>query len=217
VIVAHEDMLSWGYGAELAARIKNAFVRRFYHSETATFGSQTADALALWQDLAPEGARGAVLESLVHDIQDVHAGHFTTGQLGTDRLLEVLADHDRDEVAYRLMQAQGYPSFALMLANGATTTWETWGEAILTETPEGSPVPVAAGRPASHIEFTGVDAWFWQRLAGIQCSPDGPGFQRFILRPHLLRQLQYVKASLESVRGRIESEWRREGSRRRIL
>lgn len=198
--------------AELAARIKNAFVRRFYHADTATFGSQTADALALWQDLVPEGARAVVLKSLVRDIE-TQGGHFTTGQLGTDRLLEVLADHDRDDVAYRLIHTQGYPSFALMLASGATTTWETWGEAILTQTPAGSPVPVAAGRPASHIEFTGVDAWFWQRVAGIQYSPDGPGFQRFILRPHLLRQLQYAKASLESVRGRIESEWRREGSR----
>ena len=100
-----------------------------------------------------------------------------------------------------------------MLASGSTTTWETWGEAILSQTPLGQTTPIAATRPVSHIEFTGVDAWFLQEVAGIRRDDSQPGFKAAVLKPHLVRQLDWARGKYHSVHGGIESDWRRQGDR----
>jgi alpha-L-rhamnosidase len=197
----------------LADRIQAGFIAAFYMPGEASFGSQTSDALALWQGMVPPGSDDRVLKSLVHDVLDTHHGHFTTGQLGTDRLLQVLSQRGRDDVAYTLMTQKEFPSFALMLDSGSTTTWETWGEAILSQTPLGQTTPIAAMRPMNHIEFTGVDAWFLQQVAGIRRDDNQPGFKAAVLKPHLVRQLDWARAEYHTVRGWIGSDWRRQADR----
>ena len=44
-------------------------------------------------------------------------------------------------------------------------------------------------------------------LAGIQGDPAGPGFQKIIIKPALVGDLTWVKASYQSIRGEIVSEW----------
>ncbi len=58
-----------------------------------------------------------------------------------------------------------------------------------------------------------INEWFYHDLAGIQPDPAGPGFKRIILAPAAVGDLTWVRASYESVRGRIASAWRRDGRR----
>jgi alpha-L-rhamnosidase len=51
-----------------------------------------------------------------------------------------------------------------------------------------------------------VDSWFLTRLAGFQ--PSRPGFETFTVRPGLFGDLKEVRASTETVRGRITVHWR---------
>lgn len=192
---------------QLAQRIKNGFIAAFYKPDEASFGSQTANALALWQGLLPSNREQRVLQSLARDIRDKHRGHFSTGIFGTDRLLEVLADHGQGDVAYTLMTQKEFPSLALMLANGSTTTWETWGEAILSRTPPDHTTPLAAVRPLSHTQFVNVDTWLLQHVAGIRRDDSQPGFKAAIIWPQLTKQIDWARASYHTVHGWIENQY----------
>lgn len=198
---------------QIANRIKEGFIKVFYKSDELAYGSQTSDAYALCLDLLPPGKENQVLDSLVSDVMVTRKGHFSTGEFGTDRLLEALTIKNRDDVACALMTKEDFPSFGLMLAQGSTTTWETWGEAILSTSKSGKPELVAATRPVSHAQFLAADGWFLKDIAGIRRDESSVGFKSIILRPHLFRQLDWEKADFHSIRGVITSDWKRQGDR----
>ncbi len=49
-------------------------------------------------------------------------------------------------------------------------------------------------------------------LAGIRPDPDGAGYKSFVIKPAIISDLSYVKATYESVYGLIGSSWRRDGN-----
>lgn len=60
--------------------------------------------------------------------------------------------------------------------------------------------------------FGQINEWFYRHLAGIQDDPESPGFQKIIIKPALVGDLTWVKASYDSIQGTIVSEWKRDGS-----
>ena len=58
--------------------------------------------------------------------------------------------------------------------------------------------------------------WFYRDLAGIGGDPEGPGFKRILIRPQPVGGLTWARGTIETVRGRIETEWRIEGKRFRL-
>jgi alpha-L-rhamnosidase len=58
--------------------------------------------------------------------------------------------------------------------------------------------------------FGTVDPWFYRVLAGIKCLE--PGWKKILIYPHLVGDLKYVNASVNTLKGPIEVSWeRREG------
>ena len=55
--------------------------------------------------------------------------------------------------------------------------------------------------------------WFYGDLAGIRCDPDAVAFKKIIIRPTPIGDVTWAKASYESARGTISSEWKRSGGR----
>ncbi len=53
----------------------------------------------------------------------------------------------------------------------------------------------------------------WRHLAGINPDGDQPGFAHMAIRPRPGRKIDWVKASYESVRGKITVEWQLENGR----
>jgi alpha-L-rhamnosidase len=125
-------------------------------------------------------------------------------------LFDALCEAGFEDAAYRTMNQTDYPSFGLMIEMGSTTLWETWGEAILTTTPEGSPVPVNTRRPMQQQAQSSATSWFQEYVAGIQIDPAHPGFKHFTLRPFCTGQLDWARGSYRSMYGLIESAWNRE-------
>ena len=52
-----------------------------------------------------------------------------------------------------------------------------------------------------------IDAWFYKYIAGIQMDEKYPAFASFIVKPFLPDSLRHGKAQIETMRGRISSEW----------
>ena len=65
----------------------------------------------------------------------------------------------------------------------------------------------------NHPMFGSVSEWFYKGLAGIEPDPSGPGFKKFLIRPSVVGDLTWVKCHHDSMYGRIESSWRREGKK----
>ncbi len=186
---------------DLAAAIRDAFIERFYDRQRRSFGSQTADAMALSLNLAPEGEEQAVADSLARSIIETHGGHSTVGIMGHRFIYEALADHGHADVAHALLTQTTWPSMGFLFGIGATTLWEVFGEddSVAPE-PEYS---------LNHPMQGGFDAWFYSGVAGIRPDAALPAFKHILMKPMLTDQLDWAKAQFRSPYGLIVSEWER--------
>ncbi len=192
-----------GRYAAWASMIKEALMKEFYDPEHGTFGSQTADAMALHFEIPPADQEARVLNALVGDIVK-RSTHLNTGIMGIRFLFEVLTRRGHGELALALMHQDSYPGLGDLIRRGATTLWEYWGELALDKK--------LGPRSLNHPMLGGFDNWFFNTLAGIRPDPANPGFRRFLLEPHPIRSLEWVRCRHESPYGRILSEWNDDGT-----
>jgi alpha-L-rhamnosidase len=196
--------------AHLSAKIKQAFNKEYIREKLSfpdgqsTFfaygtGSQTCHILPLYADMVPGDKKEAILKTLLEDIENSHGCHLTTGIVGTRYILDTLTKYGRADLAFKLATQTTYPSWGYMIREGATTLWERW------EYLDG-----AGMNSHNHIMFGSIDAWFYKVLAGINVDPSHPGFQRFIIKPYIVGDLDHVSASLQTIRGLVSSSWRKE-------
>jgi alpha-L-rhamnosidase len=160
-------------------------------------GGQTSDALALRYGLVPDSLRGAVVAHLVADIE-AHRGHVATGFVGTSRVLPVLSDGGRDDVAYQLLLQETFPSWLYVVDHGGTTMWERW---------DGDRVP---GRTSfNHYAHGAVGEWLVRYAAGIGQDSGSVGFARIVIHPHPdpVGRLTKFGARYQSPVGLIASRW----------
>ena len=183
----------------LAAQIKIAFNRRFYHPETAAYanGSQTALSCALYQGLVEPENKAAVVNSLVAAVEKRN-GHIDTGILGAKYIFHALTEGGRADVAYRIASQKDKPGWGWWLEQGGTTLWESWG----------------GTDSRNHIMFGDISAWFVETLAGI--TPDAPGFTAIRIKPHVVGDLTGARAQLQTASGPVTSDWQRENGSLRL-
>jgi alpha-L-rhamnosidase len=152
--------------------------------------------VALYTKLAPESLEPALVNNLVKDIESRN-WHLSTGFLGTPFLLFTLADHERVDVAYRLLLNDTYPSWGYMLSKGATTWWERWNGDT------GDP----SMNSYNHYAFGSVVAWVYRYVAGIDTADDSPGFHHIVIHPHLDSSMSHASGEYNSVYGKITTDW----------
>jgi alpha-L-rhamnosidase len=183
-----------GYDA-LAARIRSAFNARFLDEDAGSYGSgsQASNALALAAGIVPAEHRAAVLASLRDDIA-ARGNHLSTGEIGLRALFDVLGDDGDADTVLAMATNPTAPSYAAMLASGATTLPEFWDG-------HGS---------QNHFMMGAIDDWSHRYLAGVR--PTAPGFRRFVVAPLVPERLDSVRASWRSPYGTIRSGWERDGT-----
>lgn len=138
-------------------------------------------------------ARSRLIQAMEH-----YGWRLGTGFLSTPLILDVLADIDL-EAAYRLLENEKMPGWLFMPKNGATTVWESW---------EGTG---AQGGIASlnHYSKGAVCEWLFRTMCGIRMD----GENHFIIAPKPGGSFTYAKAAYDSIYGRVESGWKKEGKR----
>ncbi|MCK5457154.1 MAG: chitobiase/beta-hexosaminidase C-terminal domain-containing protein, partial [Melioribacteraceae bacterium] len=178
---------------KIGEETKNSFNKRYYKPDEFSYsiGWQGANVFPLAFDLVPKEYVENVFNSLVKNIEVTTKGHFDTGMMGTPYLLEVLTKYGRADLAYTVMNRRDFPSFGYNIERGATTLWETW----------------TGNESHSHPMFGSVTAWFFQSLGGINPDPKNPGFKHSIIKPNIIDELDFVKATYPSVYGEIRSNW----------
>jgi len=183
---------------DVVQNIRAAFQKAYIKDDgTVGTGTQTSYVVALYTKMAPESLEPLLVDRLVKDIEERN-WHLSTGFLGTPFLLFTLADHGRSDVAYRLLLNDTYPSWGYMLAKGATTWWERWNGDT------GDP----SMNSYNHYAFGSVIAWVYRYAAGIDTTPDSPGFKEIVVHPHLDARMTSARAEYESIYGKIISDWK---------
>lgn len=169
--------------------------------------TQTAYLLALAFDLLPPEVRARAAERLVANIRDLD-WRLSTGFVGISHLNPILTLTGHVDIAYRLLLQEGYPSWLFPVMQGATTIWERWDSWT-----------IAGGfhkdgmNSFNHYSLGSVGEWLFRHVAGIELDPDIPGYQRFVLQPHLGTGLDHARATYRTHHGEILSAWQREGDR----
>jgi len=182
----------------MADESATAWAKTFLDQKTGKIGggSQSEQLLALGFGAAPEADCKAVFENFVTTLTAPADGpSLTTGIYGTRFLLEQLTQRGRHDLAYALADRKTFPSWGWMIENGATTLWETWKQSDNTYS-------------HNHPMFGSISAWFFRHLGGIQAADDAIGFDRILIRPQMVKGLTWVESSHNSIRGRIESNWK---------
>lgn len=186
--------------AARAAQAREAFQKAFFHAERDCYdrNSQAANAIPLALDIAPAEHRPAILANLVGDIR-ANGNRVTAGDVGFVYLVRALADNGFGQLLYDMLVQDAGPGYVYQLRQGATSLVETWDANPATS--------------QNHCMLGHVEEWLYRGLGGIRLDPASPGFEHFTLQPELVGDLAWVRAHYDSIHGRIESHWRREGDR----
>lgn len=190
--------------AEQKEKIRHAMINKFFNPRLKTFGSQTADALALDFGIYPKGMNEEIASSIVENIKDSN-DFFYTGIFGLCRIGSALSRNGQWDKAWKTFTKKGEYSFAWMWEKAkATSLWEVLP--ISDET-----INVAQTVSHSHPMQSGYDYWFYEDIAGIRPCEDNPGFRTVIFSPLWETDIKKVEATINSRYGSITSKWTKDG------
>jgi alpha-L-rhamnosidase len=164
-------------------------------------GTQTAYTLALNFDMLPESLRDQAAQRLVENIH-AYGDHLTTGFLGTPYLCHVLTRFGKDNVAYRLLLQDTYPSWLYPVKMGATTIWERWDGIRPDKTFE-----AASMNSFNHYSYGAIGDWMYRVMAGLDTYTDGPGYKHIKIMPHPGSTFTQATAALQTYYGSVSSGW----------
>ncbi len=180
---------------KLAEKIKESFVRKWVDSKNGCVGtgSQACQAFALWLEILPLQERQKAADYLHKDLVN-HEYKFTTGNLCTRYLMDVLTRYGYLEDAWKIATREEYPSLGFMIQNEATTIWERFE---LKKNP--------GMNSHNHPMYGAVAYWYFAYLAGIK--PLDAGWKQFEFRPYIPEKLLYASAVKETPYGDISVKW----------
>lgn len=203
---------------QLLGNMKNAFGKAYVSSNgKIRDDNQTEYALGLYFGFFPKQKIKLAVDHLVKDIlykshkqtgptianmsPIIPPSHLTTGFHGSRALLPVLSRYGRNDVAYKLLLQDTYPSWLYPVTIGATSTWERWDSWIKGKGFQ-DPRMNSFGMP--HLMASIVE-WLMGYVGGIQSIK--AGFHKFAIRPYIGKGLTWARASYRSINGIILSKW----------
>jgi alpha-L-rhamnosidase len=200
IVLNKQDDVTYYNG--LLKRIKDAFYKEYVTPNgRLVSGTQTAYTLALNFDMLPEALRDQAATRLVENIH-AYGDHLTTGFLGTPYLCHVLTRFGKDDIAYRLLLQDTYPSWLYPVKMGATTIWERWDGIRPDKTFE-----AASMNSFNHYSYGAIGDWMYRVMAGMDTYPDGPGYKHIKIMPHPGGKFSSATANLLTYYGKLSSGW----------
>lgn len=177
-----------------------------YNPVEKTFGTQTADAMALDLGLVPAGDEKAVADAIVRNMNEKSEGFMHAGIFGLCRIGSMLARHGNADAAWNMFTKKGENSFEWMWKQAnATSLWETL--------PVNETTREAVGTASrNHPMQAGYDVTFFEDIAGIRPDASGYGFKTIRFEPLFCDQLPWAKATIHTPYGEVSSSWRNENN-----
>ena len=195
------------YYTRLAANIKGAFAKAFVSPEGIIEGdAQSCYALALYYGIYPEEMEDTMEKRMI-DKFIPYDGRMNTGFHSTLPLMKELVKRGYEDKAFQLLETTEFPSWGYSIEQGATSIWERWDGYV-----KGRGVQGKGMNSFNHYAFGAVGEWMYKNILGIQPDDNYPGYTQFILKPLPKGTLTWAKGSYNSISGKIETEWKKDGS-----
>ncbi|BDI30731.1 hypothetical protein CCAX7_27820 [Capsulimonas corticalis] len=142
---------------------------------------------------APLRARAA---ARLAQVIERDGGHPTTGFWSSVEMLKALTENGLHDVAARMLTLTTVPSWGYMVQGDGTTLWESFtaNTTVLS---------------LNHWTHSAIGEWFWRHIAGIAPDEAQPGYQAIVIRPRPCAEVNWCKASYESLRGPVTVDWKR--------
>jgi alpha-L-rhamnosidase len=204
---------------QLFERIRDAFKRAYIGPDGRIKGNTQAVyvlaiAFGLVEPATPKSVPGLrpsdgkdferAAKYLVEDIEK-RGYHLSTGFIGTRSLMPALSMIGRDDVAFRLLHNDTFPSWGFSIKQGATSIWERWDG----WTPEkGFQDP--GMNSFAHYSFGAVYGWMAHTIGGIRI---GASSRRVFIAPRIDPDLNWAKTSYKGLSGMVATSWKRDGDR----
>ncbi len=189
---------------EKADVLKKRINDHFFDPQTISYSNKTqlSYALPLYFNIVPGEYRERLAENLRKTMEE-NDYSLDFGFIGSMMVPDALSETGNTDAAFRMATKTSMPSWGYWIKEtGATSLYETWdvtrriGDASL-----------------NHPSMGAISAWMYKYLAGINTDPTAPAFEKIVIKPSFVRELDWVKASVGSQQGRISSEWKREGDK----
>ncbi|MBZ0282053.1 MAG: glycoside hydrolase family 78 protein [Anaerolineae bacterium] len=189
----------------LSAEVKAAIQKEYFTPNgRLAIPTQTGYLLTLFMDLAPDAYLERVKDDLLTRLNTDNI-HLRTGFVGTPYLCRVLSNIGANDLAYKLLLNEDYPSWLYAVNLGATTIWERWNSL----NPDGS-ISSTGMNSLNHYAYGSIVEWMYRDMCGLNpCSgEDGvTGFRHAKIAPKPDKLLQWAKARYHSAAGTYESGW----------
>lgn len=155
--------------------------------------TQGSYALALHFGLLDEPLRSVAAQRL-NELAVTNKFHPTTGFWSSIEMLLALSDSGFYGTAAEMVDQRDEPSWGYM-ADYNTTMWESFN---------------ADSRKISlnHWTHSAVGEWLWRYVAGLNPDEQHPGYKSFTIRPRPSKEVSWCKASYDSIRGSMVSNWK---------
>lgn len=195
--------------AELTRRrddVRRAFQEEFFNSDGSISkgkSTQTGYLMALGFDLLSSDLALKAIPHLLSEIEKADY-HLRTGFLGTPLLGPVLEQIGRQDIMFKILFKETYPSWFYSINQGATTMWERWDSYTLEDG-----FHKAGMNSFNHYAYGAIGQWMYERIAGIQALE--PGYKAILIAPLLGGPLTSAEAFHDSPYGMIKSSWKLEG------
>lgn len=195
------------YYGKLAEEIKEALQAEYFTANgRLALTTQTAYAVGLYMDFAPEGSKVRMAEFLKEKLK-VNKGYLKTGFVGTYLLNKVLSDYGNNEMAYKLLLNEECPSWLYAVNMGATTIWERWNSIL----PDGK-ISGTEMNSLNHYSYGSVVEWMYRNMAGLHVEEEHPGFTHVTIAPQPDYRITSCDMSYCSIAGQYEISWKVEKS-----
>ncbi|MER5183744.1 family 78 glycoside hydrolase catalytic domain [Streptomyces sp. NPDC002896] len=216
--------------AKLARTLRKAFIANYWDAAKGHFtqggiSSENAMAIAFdlvpGSDLSPDDPRylagtktlaenKKALAKLLADRIVAADQHIQNDMYGSRYEFNILSEYGYTDIALKAVTQTGVPGYVYQIAKGATSLWEQWTDRL----------------SVNHHYRSNVATWLYQSLAGIK--PTSTAYESLRIRPYIPAAavnsrvpkdtqdtdlspatLDHVSASIDTVRGKVSSEWQR--------
>ena len=170
-----------------ADKVRVSFQKAFIGKEPDT---QTYLSLLLAFNLSDEPK-----EELVARLENTierYSHHMECGIFGVKLMYNALTDNGRFDLAWKLLNAEGYPGWSDMLEKCPSTLSENW----------------RTSSSRNHHMYSSIGDWFYKGIAGIHPDEKQPGFKHIFLRPHIPEGCGFFHAEHRTPFGLMSIEWK---------
>ncbi|TGD24627.1 alpha-L-rhamnosidase [Companilactobacillus suantsaicola] len=186
---------------QLARQIKQAIIDKYFDSNELNIKplTQTGIAIVLNHQLYPNDDAKCHLISQLKELLSKNDDALNTGFIGTPELLHSLADVGQDELAYKLLMREKYPSWLFEVDRGSTTIWERWNSLL-----EDGKISGTDMNSLNHYAYGSVEDFIIEKMLGINLTNVNG---KYIVRPHYTNVIKMISGSLETPNGQLKIKY----------